>query len=46
MRSFFTRMLFSKLVAEQSKVANDDPRRSPNWCWMHDAMYPACIARH
>jgi hypothetical protein len=27
-------------------VAADDPTRSPNWCWAHNAMWPACADRH
>jgi hypothetical protein len=24
----------------------DDPTRNPNYCWTHNAIYPACAGRH
>ncbi|MET9385274.1 hypothetical protein ABZY09_30435 [Streptomyces sp. NPDC002928] len=27
-------------------VAYDDPQRNPNYCWTHNAIYPACANMH
>lgn len=32
--------------AEEEVVAYDDPRRDPNWCWMHNMLWPACAGMH
>lgn len=34
------------LAGQAPPVAADDPMRSPNWCWAHNAMWPACADRH
>jgi hypothetical protein len=32
--------------AKEEVVAYDDPQRDPNWCWMHNKLWPACADEH
>lgn len=41
------RLRFWLLRHEEAPPApEDDPRRSPDYCWAHDQTYPACAAEH
>lgn len=31
---------------EEPPAPADDPTRDPNYCWMHNALYPACAQQH
>jgi hypothetical protein len=45
--SLFLRSARRQRAEEQVVTANDDdPRRSPNWCWTHNMLYPACAGMH
>ncbi|MFF3363554.1 hypothetical protein [Streptomyces misionensis] len=51
-----TTLIFGQLLAAfllqahlgrmQGVVAYDDPQRDPNWCWTHNALWPACAGKH
>lgn len=32
--------------AAEEVVSYDDPRRSPNYCWTHNMIWPACAGMH
>lgn len=40
------RALRSEEEEKEEPVAQDDPQRDPNWCWMHNMLWPACAGMH